>query len=403
MNSDISINNVLIVTSATFPYGTAISSRLRAFCALFKSIGYSVHVISMRSKITGCIPGGVYESDGYTFEISSKNQPSRIESFVGYRPMKKMIKTNLLSGKYTMVFSDSSQCYYETILKYTRLKKIPLVIDQCEKYAVCSYQLGYLDARYLYFLWLFKQRYKKASGVIVISRFLETHYKLMGLNTYRIPTILDCDMMPYSTAVKNERIRLVFTGVIWRHKELLAPIIKVFAENADIASCFQFKIYGTTEKQLLIEDPWISRDLERVRDTVEFCGIVAQKDIHDILLQSDYQIFMRPKRESSQAGFPTKFGESMTAGTPIITNTTGDIELYLKDGINGFIVHEVTVDCIAGVLRRVQKLTQSEREMVRREARKTAEENFNYKAYIGNFGKFIQTVEEEAQKSRGHV
>ncbi len=43
------------------------------------------------------------------------------------------------------------------------------------------------------------------------------------------------------------------------------------------------------------------------------------------------------------AGFPTKFVESLGAGCPVITNYTSDLDLYLKNGFNGFVVKDLNM------------------------------------------------------------
>lgn len=66
--------------------------------------------------------------------------------------------------------------------------------------------------------------------------------------------------------------------------------------------------------------------------------------------EADFSIFVRPDRRSSHAGFPTKLAESLAAGTPVITNNTGDIGLYLKDGENGFLLKDGTQKSVKDVL-----------------------------------------------------
>ena len=39
----------------------------------------------------------------------------------------------------------------------------------------------------------------------------------------------------------------------------------------------------------------------------------------------------------TKAGFPTKVVESLASATPVITNITSDLEMYLKDGENSVI------------------------------------------------------------------
>ena len=53
---------------------------------------------------------------------------------------------------------------------------------------------------------------------------------------------------------------------------------------------------------------------------------------------ADFAMFLRDDNRVSRAGFPTKFVESISAGVPVITNKTSNIEDYLIPGKNGFFV-----------------------------------------------------------------
>ena len=115
-----------------------------------------------------------------------------------------------------------------------------------------------------------------------------------------------------------------------------------------------------------------------------------QKDeLIKCLNNSDYQIFVRPNRRSSNAGFSTKFGESMSIGLPVITNLTSDIDLYLKDGINGFVCKGNTTKDVVEVLNKVSTIDKTKTLSIRKQARITAEEYFDYRKYEDDIQKFL--------------
>ena len=54
--------------------------------------------------------------------------------------------------------------------------------------------------------------------------------------------------------------------------------------------------------------------------------------------------FALPREDAlfSRAGFATKLGEYLASGRPVIASATGDVELYLKDDVDAFLVHDCT-------------------------------------------------------------
>ena len=114
--------------------------------------------------------------------------------------------------------------------------------------------------------------------------------------------------------------------------------------------------------------------------------------------KADYSIFIRPRRRSSDAGFPTKLAESMAVGTPVITNDTGDVGLYIKDGENGYLLSEGTADELTAVLKEILKEGAYLRRLQRRNARRTAEQVFDYRGYRETMTKFIDEVRRKEAK-----
>lgn len=382
---------MLVVTDIPFPYGVALSSRLKAFCSLISGMGYSVHVIALLSRDKKYIPGNVYELNDCTFEITSARELRSIDSFVGNKTFLPRIEKYVQDNKIQFLFSSSCECYLKRLLKLAKRNNIPYFIEQCEIYDLSSYKFRRLDIRYYRYRYHFFKLYKRVEGVVVISRLLEKHFQKLNVPTVRIPTILDVQNMIYSSATYNRRIRLIYSGAAWGKKELLAPIIKVLGIDAILSNEFEFHIYGTTREQVLSDSPEVETILDNSENTIFVHGIIPQKQMHDIICKSDYQIFIRPDRMSSHAGFPTKLGESMAAGTPVITNDTGDIALYLNDNINGYLLEDRSEDAVRKVLQKVLKLSDDQKEAMRLCARKTAEEYFDYRCYMDEFSRLLKT------------
>jgi glycosyltransferase involved in cell wall biosynthesis len=109
-------------------------------------------------------------------------------------------------------------------------------------------------------------------------------------------------------------------------------------------------------------------------------------------MKSDFSIFIRPDRRSSHAGFPTKLAESMIAGTPVITNNTGDIGQYLKNGKEGFLLKSGYPEELKDIFLHILSLSREKLNEMRLNARRMAEESFDYRVYCGEMKSFIERV-----------
>ena len=124
---------LLLITQAPFPYGKAMSSRIRSFCKLFNSMGINVHVIALWSTQEKFKPGIAYETEYCSFEVVSDKPISSLQTFIGNRNFVATIRAYIKSNNVDIIFSDLCQCYFTRILRIANDYSIPSFIEQCDK------------------------------------------------------------------------------------------------------------------------------------------------------------------------------------------------------------------------------------------------------------------------------
>ena len=380
--------NILVLVPTPFPYGVAISSRMVHFCKLLSHMGNKVHVIALCSKENREL-NEIYSLDYCTYQIAAKKINALKESFVGNPEFVDAVKQYLEKEPVDVVFMCGVEEYFRRIVKLCSTRGIPFYIEQCEWMDVSSYRLGKFDYRMWRRDYLLHHGYKKVSGVVSISRMLDDHYRSLGIRSVRIPTILDVMSTEYVTQKKNEYLTIVYTGNPSTSKELFRPVFLAIQKHELLRQRISFHIYGPDRQKVLANIGGDTDLLNDVENNVKICGRVPQEKIPDILRNADYQLFLRPSRRSSNAGFPTKFAEAMAVGTPVLTNNTGDIGLYLKDGENGILAKGSTADDVAEALLRAVSMNKEEAILMRHAARKTAEQSFDYRCYSSQMAKLI--------------
>ena len=92
------------------------------------------------------------------------------------------------------------------------------------------------------------------------------------------------------------------------------------------------------------------------------------------------------------AGFPTKVGESMAAGVPVIANLTSDIGLYLHDGVEGVVCSDDKPESCMLALVKVLNMNSCEKQEMRLNARKRAEQSFDCFSYIEKMSLFMNGI-----------
>ena len=92
----------------------------------------------------------------------------------------------------------------------------------------------------------------------------------------------------------------------------------------------------------------------------------------------------------TEAGFPTKFVESLACGVPVIANLTSDLARFLRDGQEGLVCSGYSAADFSEVLERASKLRSSELTEMRQAARRTAESAFDYRNYTDTLRTLIE-------------
>lgn len=386
--------NALFVISSSFPYGEAFSSRARNMIKLFNECGYKVFVIAPDTqKSTDCI-----ELESFDYETHYVHDPKNFLSLSGIGTAKPYIKAIEKLSKYVkfnLIVSSAMVHVTNYLYKWSRENHVPYIMEQCEWYDDSTFKGGKLNPYYREHIRLIEKKNKRVDGIIAISSLFQKHYNSQHVPTLRMPTILNVSEIKYRTSVDSKNfIRIVFAGSLGKGKEKFADIIKALkiinAENVKI----KLDIYGATRKQLLENLENESNILTNTEDFINIFGRIPQEQVEDKLRNADFSIFSRPIRRSSNAGFPTKLAESMSVGTPVITNNTGDISLYLHNGNNGFIANENSIEALLDIFNRIVNMNSDDLTKMRKQARHTAESSFSYEKYKNGLLELIREAEE---------
>ena len=189
------------------------------------------------------------------------------------------------------------------------------------------------------------------------------------------------------------QVTFCFAGTLGGGKDRLAEFILAMHEvETNEKRTPILNIYGPSRQQVENQLGDKSKVLEALGNRVNFFGRISQEKVAAAVRASDFSLVLRPVRESSNAGFPTKLAESMAVGTPVIANLTGDVGLYVEDGHNGIICETESLADVSCTLKRVLNLSNTELESMRSAARRKAVESFDFRAYAEQLNVFIHDV-----------
>lgn len=286
---------------------------------------------------------------------------------------------------------------YVYLKRWAHSRNIPLIQNLCEWYNFCNFQGKFKIFRYLRNEWSMRVIYAKMRNIIGISTFLTNYYEQKGVHVINIPTLVDIADYNGLKHRDCEKIRIAYAGSP-RAKDKLANVIYAISSlSKKEQERIQLHIYGATIKQ--IQEIGVSSNvLKELEQIVYVHGNVPYHKVAYYVTDADFTILLRPNMRYANAGFPTKVGESLACGTPVISNLTSDLQKYLIDGENSIICRDCSIENCIDALHRVLNLKKSELYQMRISARQTAEKYFDYHVYSERLKIFVDEAINECKE-----
>jgi glycosyltransferase involved in cell wall biosynthesis len=293
-----------------------------------------------------------------------------------------------IKPSHVFVYGGSAQ-YMLRLLPWCKRHGIPLIADVVEWYDPRQMSGGVLGPFNLSAKFALRFLYPRCDGVVAISQLLADYYEAKGCPVVRVPPTVDItriDIGGRDPSLCDGRMRLIYAGTPGK-KDLLGNIIKAAASVDPLGARLKLLVMGPTLKE--VKQMMGGAELPVC---AEVLGRVDQSLIADYIRSSDFSVLLREPLRFANAGFPTKFVESISNGTPVMANLTSDLGLYLHDGIEGLVCVDCSTEALIAVLNRALLLSPVELGAMRLAARDQAERSFDFRVYGKPLSDFLERI-----------
>jgi len=175
---------------------------------------------------------------------------------------------------------------------------------------------------------------KRATGVMVISKALATYFHNRGIeNIAVINMFVDSSRFEHAE-VRHDGKYIAYCGWVSETKDGVDILIKAYDKFRK----------GHEDYKLYIIGDFMSKNDEMnlsrlvlslgIKDNVVFTGKVSPSEMPSLLCSAQILALARPDNEQAKYGFPTKLGEYLSTGKPVVVTRVGEIGDFLRDGIN---------------------------------------------------------------------
>jgi glycosyltransferase involved in cell wall biosynthesis len=205
----------------------------------------------------------------------------------------------------------------------------------------------YGKMKWFSFIFTFNHLNKLSDGLIVFSHFLKSKYLDKGIQEEKIfvqPNLTDFEF--WNNTDSEEKYTLGYSGTPGE-KDGVIYLFKAISILKQQIPVSLIVIGDTPFGRSMI--PWLQKicvDLD-IKDQVHFTGLVEYERVKDYLSQCSITAITRPNNIQTRAGFPTKLGEYMALGKPVLATDFGEIRTYFTDKEEIILAETADPECIA--------------------------------------------------------
>lgn len=377
--------DVLILATEPFPYGEAATNRIISYAKVLAE-DLKVRYVSI-SPDWSCNPAnlskGIHEGIEYVYAPgSSEWNPLWPKWKKAVRLLNGRIKTLKKIIEYnpdTVILVSRNISLTKWLLWISRIRKFRFIIERTELTALKDKKYGHK----------LLSLHSKSNGILCISREILEYLKPSvggSVDLFHLPMSVDFDRFPEISGDLQERYFAMCSGNNWERDGAIDSI-NAFLEFRKEHPEYTLKIAG-----ILNEKTEYSRKFKQIVKSnsdngVVYLGRLSSDRIPAFIMEAAAAV-LTPHKDYESGGFPTKLGEYLASGVPVICTSVSEIPIYL-DRSNSFICPPSDVASIVESMRLIA-VHPEKAAAVGRKGREIAKHVFNVSTYKKELIEFIK-------------
>lgn len=181
---------------------------------------------------------------------------------------------------------------------------------------------------------------KAINGLFVISTPLKDYFSSVGVDNEKIYVVnmtVDASRFENVHKQKVDSPYIAYCGKATNNKDGVDQLIKAFSIISQRYPNIYLYIIGKAPQKSVDEGNYALVKKLNIEDKVIFKGVVPYTEMPQMLVNATILALDRPYNIQAQYGFPTKLGEYLLTGNPVVVTNVGDIHRFLHDGQSAMI------------------------------------------------------------------
>ncbi len=384
------MKRIIFCAQKRFPRGDAGSNRILYMAKAMSEFGFDVIVISTGMDNKQDFDGTFKEYKGikYTNIKRLDGRIGKLNSFFNSgKNTVKIMKAINVNKDDTVIIYSSFASYIKPVWRFLKKNNVSTFFDVVERQQRFQFNRRILWHSY-------KEAfscYHKSGNVIAISENIKKFFEEKGCYAPVLPVFTDKDDYKAVEKRKTDKTIFIYPGNPYKKDDMKTMISAFAALSEEEKKKTEFHITSTKENTMR---KILGEDYESLMNAVKDCVFVHSWLEYDELItlyeKAQFLLLARPDNVVTRANFPSKVPELMVTGTIPMVTDVGDITKYLTHSKDSFIMdNPTTVDACKNAIIKSMELNDEEIKNMSINARKTAEEKFDYRNWTETVGKIF--------------
>lgn len=386
---------IVFVSSGQYPEGGAATNRHLAYAKGLTELGHDVEFVLINRQKW---PENIITIDKIRFyncyvKYSGLNIPKINNALSLIKTIKKARITikNIASenSNIRLVLLDASSFTLSPILSTAKNLGLKVFHERTEYPFVVSSKT--LIGRFNLYIYL-KCIVHKFDGIYVINKALERYF--CNLTQDKIPLkIINMIVDPKRFGCKekgendNKFKMITYCGGLDGEKDGVPILIESFSQISDEFPSFRLQLIGSLANKKTRSNLTSLVNSLNIEGKVIFTGSMQRQEIPKALCNSSLLALARPSNKQAEGGFPTKLGEYLATGNPVVVTEVGEIGVFLKDKQNAYVAQPDSPEKFASKLR--EAILDNSSHEIALEGKKLVHSDFNYYTQAKELDKFF--------------
>lgn len=379
------LRRIFICTTVKFPRGGAGANYIEYLALALKQVGYDVYILGINNKAKE--QEQEYQGLQFVPFAYGKSKGKKIFDyyFLGKRVVMYLADKGLGKNDY-VIFYTKNPFYMTSILSL--MKKVNCTGGTCvvEWHQAFQYKWNGLNLEYRFYRRCFDKYYLETGNIIAISELLQKEYTKRGCNAICIPIMANTKDYEYIRS-EHELKEILISGMEDKKDDPYVMLHSFGQLTEEELMHIHINITGTSQKNF---EKYADGIDENVKSRVTVHDWMNYEELIELYHTVDFLLIARRDNIVTQANFPSKVPEGLTFGIVPIVTRVGDYTSKYLDSTNSIIFENCTCEECATALKKAIGMSDDEYRVLSNNARKLAEEKFDYENWTPILEAFIE-------------